>query len=104
MLDPKATIVTFADTSNVDSVFVAGNAVKRNGQLVGVDMKSVVQKLEESRNHILGQGGLLPDWAAETQAARLALMARTGASSSSAGRRVSAARSRSSTRTRAGTS
>ena len=62
VLDPKATIVTFADTSNVDSVFVAGNAVKRGGQLVGVDMKSVVQKLEESRNHILSQGGLLPDW------------------------------------------
>ena len=26
VLDPQATIVTFADTSNVDSVFVAGNA------------------------------------------------------------------------------
>jgi 5-methylthioadenosine/S-adenosylhomocysteine deaminase len=62
VLDPKATIVSFADTSNVDSVFIAGNAVKRDGQLVGVDMKSVVQKLEESRNHILGEGGLLPDW------------------------------------------
>src|SRR5207342_652494 len=46
VLDPIATIVTFADTSNVDSVFVAGNAVKRDGKLVGVDMKSVVQKLE----------------------------------------------------------
>ena len=65
MLDPTATIVTFADTSNVDSVYVAGNAVKRGGQLLGVDMKSVVGKLEESRNHILSQGGLLPDWAAE---------------------------------------
>jgi hypothetical protein len=69
VLDPKATIVTYADTSNVDSVFVAGNAVKRNGQLVGVDMKSVVQKLEESRNSILGQGGLLPEWATEKAAA-----------------------------------
>jgi cytosine/adenosine deaminase-related metal-dependent hydrolase len=65
VLDPKATIVTYADTSNVDSVFVAGRAVKRNGQLVGVDMKSIVHKLEESRDHILGQGGLLPDWAME---------------------------------------
>ena len=44
VLDPKATIVTFADTSNVDSVFVAGRAVKRDGQLVDVDMKSVVQQ------------------------------------------------------------
>jgi hypothetical protein len=65
VLDPKGTIVTFADTSNVDSVYVAGNAVKRGGQLLGVDMKSVVGKLEESRNHILSAGGLLPDWCAE---------------------------------------
>jgi cytosine/adenosine deaminase-related metal-dependent hydrolase len=69
VIDPKATIVTFADTANVDSVFVAGNAVKRSGQLVGVDMRSVVQKLEESRNYILGEGGLLPDWAKESAGA-----------------------------------
>ena len=37
MVDPIGTIVVFADTSNVDSVFVAGRAVKRNGQLVDVD-------------------------------------------------------------------
>jgi hypothetical protein len=61
--------VIFSDTSNVDSVFVAGNAVKRNGQLVGHDLKSVFQKLDDSRNHILGEGGLLPDWAAESATA-----------------------------------
>jgi 5-methylthioadenosine/S-adenosylhomocysteine deaminase len=65
VLDPTATIVTYADTSNVDTVYVAGNAVKRNGQLVGADIKSVLGKLDESRNHILSQGGLLPDWAAQ---------------------------------------
>lgn len=65
VLDPKGTIVTFADTSNVDSVYVAGNAVKRGGKLVGVDVPSVIRKLEESRNHILSSGGLLPDWCAE---------------------------------------
>ena len=69
VFDPAATIVTFADTSNVDSVFVAGRAVKRNGQLVGVDLDSVFQKLDESRNHILSQGGLLPEWAAGQMAA-----------------------------------
>ena len=69
VLDPKATIVTFADTSNVDSVFVAGNAVKRHGQLVGADLPKAFRQLEESRNHILGQGELLPDWAAQTSAA-----------------------------------
>jgi cytosine/adenosine deaminase-related metal-dependent hydrolase len=68
MVDPLGTIVVFSDTSNVDSVFVAGNGVKRNGQLVGHDLKSVFRKLDESRNHILGEGGLLPDWAAESAA------------------------------------
>jgi hypothetical protein len=32
-------------------------------------VKSVIRKLEESRNHILSQGGLLPDWCAEEPAA-----------------------------------
>src|SRR4029079_9719296 len=63
VLDPKATIVTFADTANVDSVFVAGRAVKRGGKLLDADLDSVYGKLEESRNHILGAGGLLPEWA-----------------------------------------
>ncbi len=65
VVDPIGSVVIFSDTSNVDSVFVAGNAVKRNGQLVGHDLNGVFRKLDESRNHILGEGGLLPDWAAE---------------------------------------
>src|ERR687888_763474 len=69
VLDPKATIVTFADTSNVDSVFVAGQPRKRNGQLVNADLDEVFRKLDESRNHILSRGELLPDWAAEPVAA-----------------------------------
>src|SRR5262245_29417044 len=69
VLDPKGTIVTFADTSNVDSVFVAGRAAKRNGQLVDADLENTFRKLDESRNHILGEGGLLPDWAAESATA-----------------------------------
>ena len=63
MVDPVATVVIFADTSNVDSVFVAGRAVKRGGQLVDVDLASVFRRLEESRNHILSGGELLPEWA-----------------------------------------
>jgi cytosine/adenosine deaminase-related metal-dependent hydrolase len=68
VVDPIGTIVIFADTSNVDSVFVAGRAVKRNGELVGADLKQVFGKLDASRNHILGEGELLPDWAAESAA------------------------------------
>jgi 5-methylthioadenosine/S-adenosylhomocysteine deaminase len=69
VVDPTATIVVFADTSNVDSVFVAGRAVKRDGKLLDVDLERIFARLDESRNHILGAGGLLPDWAAEPAAA-----------------------------------
>jgi cytosine/adenosine deaminase-related metal-dependent hydrolase len=69
MVDPIGTIVVFSDTSNVDSVFVAGRAVKRNGELVGADLDSVFGKLDDSRNHILSEGELLPEWAAEPAAA-----------------------------------
>jgi cytosine/adenosine deaminase-related metal-dependent hydrolase len=69
MVDPIGTIVVFADTSNVDSVFVAGRAIKRNGQLVDHNLQNVFQKLDESRNHILSRGELLPEWASEPMAA-----------------------------------
>jgi cytosine/adenosine deaminase-related metal-dependent hydrolase len=69
MVDPVGTIVVFSDTSNVDSVFVAGHAVKRNGQLVDANLENVFQKLDESRNHILSRGELLPHWASEPMAA-----------------------------------
>jgi 5-methylthioadenosine/S-adenosylhomocysteine deaminase len=69
MVDPIGTIVVFSDTSNVDSVFVAGNAVKRHGQLVGAHLEKAFRQLDESRNHILGAGELLPDWAAAPAAA-----------------------------------
>src|SRR5918912_230892 len=69
MADPIGTIVVFADTSNVDSVFVAGRAVKRNGELVGANLDDVFAKLDESRNHILSEGELLPEWAAAPAAA-----------------------------------
>ena len=68
LIDPVATIVVFSDTSNVDSVFVAGRALKRQGELVDVDLKRIFQQLDESRNHILGGAGMLPEWAAEASA------------------------------------
>ena len=68
MVDPAATIVVFADTSNVDSVFVAGRALKRNGKLLDVDLASIFRRLDASRDHILSGGGLLPEWAEQTAA------------------------------------
>jgi succinylglutamate desuccinylase len=56
--------VVFADTANVDSVFVAGKAVKQNGKLVGQDMNRVFGLLDESRDYLLTGAGMLPDWAA----------------------------------------
>jgi 5-methylthioadenosine/S-adenosylhomocysteine deaminase len=62
LVDPVATVVISADTSNVDSVFVAGRAVKRNGQLIGVEMGKMLRLVESSRDYLLRRAGLLPDW------------------------------------------
>jgi 5-methylthioadenosine/S-adenosylhomocysteine deaminase len=64
LIDPVTTVVVCADTSNIDSVFVAGKAVKRNGELVGQDLNRVFSLLEDSRDYLLTQAGMLPDWAA----------------------------------------
>jgi 5-methylthioadenosine/S-adenosylhomocysteine deaminase len=66
--DPVATVVVFADTSNVDTVLVRGRALKRGGKLVDVDLPKTFADLEASRNHILSAGGLLPDWLREPAA------------------------------------
>mgnify|MGYP002279874940 FL=1 len=42
------------DTSNVDTVMVAGEIVKANGQLVGVDVPKLVREAQEARARILG--------------------------------------------------
>ena len=70
MVDPIGTIVVFSDTSNVDSVFVAGprRQAERRSSSTSTST-SVFGKLDESRNHVLGEGELLPDWAAEPAAA-----------------------------------
>ena len=68
VIDPVATVVVSADTSNVDSVFVAGRAVKRNGELVGVDVNRALGLVDESRDYLLGKAGVLPDWLASQPA------------------------------------
>lgn len=55
--DAAAAIVLCANASNVDSVFVAGRAVKRAGRLVGVDAARIVSQLETSRDRILASAG-----------------------------------------------
>jgi 5-methylthioadenosine/S-adenosylhomocysteine deaminase len=48
-------IVTGMDTSNVDTVMVAGKIVKRHGQLVGVDLKRVRKEATAARDYIVGK-------------------------------------------------
>jgi 5-methylthioadenosine/S-adenosylhomocysteine deaminase len=64
LIDPATTVVVFADTSNIDSVFVAGRAVKRDGKLVGVDVPRALGLLEQSRDYLLEKAGMLPEWLA----------------------------------------
>ena len=62
VIDPVATVVICADTSNIDTVFVAGRIVKHNGQLVRVDMPRLFQRLDEARDHLLSNAGMIPRW------------------------------------------
>ncbi len=55
VIDPIGAIVQFAQPSNVDTVFVAGRAVKRDGQLVGVDLERVRRLALQSREYLAEQ-------------------------------------------------
>jgi len=48
------------DSSNVDSVFIAGRAVKRNGRLVGVDVDRIQQQAERAREALLQRSNVSP--------------------------------------------
>jgi hypothetical protein len=45
------------DTSNIDTVFIAGKMMKQNGQLVGVDLARINRMARESRDYILSKTG-----------------------------------------------
>jgi 5-methylthioadenosine/S-adenosylhomocysteine deaminase len=55
--DPIGAVVWGMDTSNVDTVFVAGKALKRNGQLVGVDLNNIQKMVYESRDYVVKESG-----------------------------------------------
>ena len=50
-------VVTLMDTSNVDTVFIAGNLMKRGGRLVGVDLPKIRRAVEASREAVLARAG-----------------------------------------------
>lgn len=58
LVDPVSTVVTSADTSNVDTVIVGGEIRKRDGKLVGVDMARLRTLAENSRDWVIAEAGL----------------------------------------------
>jgi 5-methylthioadenosine/S-adenosylhomocysteine deaminase len=62
IIDPVATVVICADTSNIDTVFVGGRIVKHNGQLLRVDLPRLLQRLNDARDHLLSNAGVIPKW------------------------------------------
>jgi cytosine/adenosine deaminase-related metal-dependent hydrolase len=62
VVDPVATVVISADTSNVDTVIVGGNIVKHNGRLMRVDVSRLLDRLDGARDHLLSNAGVIPKW------------------------------------------
>lgn len=51
--DAIGAVVWGMDTSNVDSVFIAGKPMKRNGELLYVDWNAVMKMVTESRDAVI---------------------------------------------------
>lgn len=51
--NPVGAVAEGMDTSNIDTVMVRGRIVKRNGQLVGIDLKRIGRMATTSRNYVL---------------------------------------------------
>jgi 5-methylthioadenosine/S-adenosylhomocysteine deaminase len=67
--DPAGTIVSAGHPGLVDSVFVAGKAVKRNGRLLEADLPSLRERLLESRDRIAAAAGIAVDGSWQPQEA-----------------------------------
>jgi len=57
--DPVGAVVVGADTGNVDSVFIAGRAMKRSGQLLNVDLDRARKLAVESRDYVVARAGFI---------------------------------------------
>jgi len=55
--DPATAVVAGMDTSNVDTVIIAGRVMKRHGRLEHVDWPAVKRAVEESRDHVIEKSG-----------------------------------------------
>jgi cytosine/adenosine deaminase-related metal-dependent hydrolase len=59
---PVAAIVIMAHPGNVDSVLVDGRFVKRDGQMISVDVGAVLDKATSSRDSLLERAGVRSDY------------------------------------------
>jgi cytosine/adenosine deaminase-related metal-dependent hydrolase len=55
--DPATAVVAGMDTSNVDSVFIAGRAMKRGGKVLHVDWNATMKAVSESRDGLIARSG-----------------------------------------------
>ena len=55
--DPATAVVTGMDTSNVDTVMIAGRLMKRHGKLLHVDWPAVKRMTSEARDHVIEKSG-----------------------------------------------
>jgi 5-methylthioadenosine/S-adenosylhomocysteine deaminase len=55
--DPATAVVAGMDTSNVDTVLVAGRVMKRAGRLQHVDWPAVKRAVDESRDYVIQKSG-----------------------------------------------
>ena len=55
--DPVGAVVWNMDTGNVDTVFVAGRLMKRNGKLLHVDWNVLKKAVLESRDYVMKKSG-----------------------------------------------
>src|SRR5581483_1537115 len=62
VIDPVSTVVLQADTRNVETVFVAGRALKRDGALVDADLRRARDLAAASLEHLLAHTEIQPNW------------------------------------------
>jgi 5-methylthioadenosine/S-adenosylhomocysteine deaminase len=63
VIDPVSTVVHQADTRNVDTVMVAGAFLKRDGRLVGGDLRRARDDAAASLDYLLQHTTIQPHWA-----------------------------------------
>lgn len=69
IVDPVSTVVHQADTRNVDTVWVAGEVLKRAGKLERADLRAARDRAATSLDHLLGHTTVQPNWVQHAAAA-----------------------------------